>query len=155
MRYKTFWVLCALIGLAAASAVATGEEINWQVISSGGTDGASTNFNLKGTAGQTAVGSGGSANFGLNHGYWQNFVGDTTCCQNRGNVDGQFDGAFPVTVSDLTYLVAFLFSGGPAPPCEEEGNVDALFDGIFPITVSDLTYLVAFLFSGGPAPPPC
>jgi hypothetical protein len=38
------------------------------------------------------------------------------CCQNRGNVDGQFEGIFPVTVSDLTYLVGYLFSGGPAPP---------------------------------------
>ena len=32
----------------------TGEEINWQVISSGGTDGDSENFGLKGTAGLEA-----------------------------------------------------------------------------------------------------
>jgi len=34
------------------------------------------------------------------------------CCQLRGNVDG----AGGVNVSDLTYLVAYLFSGCPTPP---------------------------------------
>ncbi len=70
-----------------------------------------------------------------------------TCCQLHGNVDG-ING---VNVSDLTYLVAYLFQGGAEPPCYEEGNVD----GIGAIDVSDLTYLVAYLFQGGPLPPPC
>ncbi len=77
------------------------------------------------------------------------------CCQNRGNVDGVIGGAGPVDVSDLTYLVAFLFQGGPPPPCMDEGNVDGVVGGAGPVDVSDLTYLVAFLFQGGPPPPPC
>ena len=69
------------------------------------------------------------------------------CCLLRGDVDRS--GA--INVSDLTYLVAYLFSGGAPPPCADEGDVD----GSGAINVSDLTYLVAYLFSGGPPPPPC
>lgn len=72
------------------------------------------------------------------------------CCQGSyGNVDG--DPSDQVNVADLTYLVDYLFRGGPAPPCFEEGDVDG--DGN--INVADLTYLVDYLFRGGPAPPPC
>ncbi|RKX28810.1 MAG: hypothetical protein DRP47_03420 [Candidatus Zixiibacteriota bacterium] len=56
-----------------------------------------------------------------------------------------------IDVADLTYLVAYLFTGGPPPPCEDEGDVDGS-DGI---DVADLTYLVAYLFTAGPEPPPC
>lgn len=70
-----------------------------------------------------------------------------SCCILRGNVD-HLGG---INVSDLTYLVARLFTGGPPPPCPEEGNVD----GLGGTNVSDLTYLVARLFTGGPPPPPC
>ncbi|HWR81754.1 MAG TPA: hypothetical protein VN285_00475 [Candidatus Deferrimicrobium sp.] len=77
------------------------------------------------------------------------------CCVNRGNVDDIIGPAGPVDVSDLTYLVAFLFSGGAAPPCVDQANVDGIVGPAGPVDVSDLTYLVAFLFSGGAAPPPC
>ncbi len=127
---------------------AAGEKINWQVISSGGTNGSSTNFQLNGTLGQTAVGYGSSASYGLSHGFWQEFGGG--CCVGiRGNVDG--DGADACNVADLTYLVDFLFFEGPAPPCFEEGDVD----GSGAINVADLTYLVDYLFFDGPAPAPC
>ncbi len=70
-----------------------------------------------------------------------------SCCALRGNVDGIGD----INVSDLTYLVAFLFQGGPAAPCPDEADIDGSTD----INVSDLTYLVAFLFQGGAAPVEC
>lgn len=119
---------------------AQGEQINWQVISSGGTEATSTNFALKGTVGQTAVGHGSSANYGLSHGFWQE------CYRLRGDVN--HSGA--INVADLTYLVDYLFFDGPPPPCMEEGDVD----GAGGINVADLTYLVDFLFFGGPPPPP-
>ena len=80
-------------------------------------------------------------------------IGDAceSCCRNRGNCDGSDGSGSPVNVSDLTYLVAYLFAGGPPPPCDEEGDVDA--GGT--INVSDLTYLVNYLFSSGDAPPAC
>ena len=77
------------------------------------------------------------------------------CCLHRGNVDRIFGPAGPIDVADITYLVAYLFSGGSAPPCIEEGNVDAIVGPAGPIDVADLTYLVAYVFSGGPPPPPC
>ena len=122
---------------------ATGEEINWQVISSGGTEGISASYDMRGTLGQPAVGFGSSASYGLSQGFWQVFG----CCEQRGDAD--HSGA--INVADLTYLVSHLFFSGPAPPCEEEGDVD----GSGAINVVDLTYLVDYLFFSGPAPPPC
>ncbi len=78
-----------------------------------------------------------------------------SCCLHRGNIDGIVMPAGPIDVSDLTYMVDYLFSGGPPPPCDEEGNVDGLVGPSGPIDISDLTYLVAYLFSGGPEPPAC
>jgi plastocyanin len=73
------------------------------------------------------------------------------CCQGiRGNVDA--DSSDQVNISDLTFLVAYLFSEGDLPPCTEEADVDG--SGT-PLGITDLTYLVAYLFGGGPVPPPC
>lgn len=71
------------------------------------------------------------------------------CFWTRGNVDGDAEDAS--NISDMTYLVSYLFSEGEAPPCFEEGDVTA--DDA--INISDMTYLVAYLFSGGPPPAPC
>ncbi len=69
------------------------------------------------------------------------------CCVLRGDVDS--DNA--LTVSDLTFLVSYLFQGGPPPDCLAEADVNG--DGA--VNISDLTYLAAFLFQGGPPPVPC
>ena len=122
---------------------ATGEEIIWQVISSGGTEGISASYDMRGTLGQPAVGYGSSPSYGLSQGFWQDFG----CCEQRGDAD--HSGA--INVADLTYLVNYLFFSGLAPPCEEEGDVD----GNGAINVADVTYLVEYIFFGGPAPPPC
>jgi len=123
-----------------------GAQINWQVISGGAMSGASTSYQLSGTVGQAAIGTASSSDFELNQGYWQVF-GSGGCCQLRGDVDT----SGTINVSDLTYLVALLFQGGPQPACADEGDVDG--SGV--INVSDLTYLVASLFQGGPPPPAC
>jgi hypothetical protein len=61
------------------------------------------------------------------------------------NADREFD------VFDVTYLIDYLFSGGPAPlPVIAAGDVDGNGVG----DVLDLIYLIAYVFSGGPAPPP-
>jgi hypothetical protein len=132
---------------------AQGEEINWQVISSGGTEATSTSFNLKGTLGQTAVGYGSSANYGLSHGFWKELGGG--CCNDDGiRGDADNSGGAP-NVGDIAYLVEYLFGepSGPAPPCFEEGDVDASSS----INVGDLSHLVSYLFDQppGPAPLPC
>jgi hypothetical protein len=126
---------------------ATGEEINWQVISSGGTDGASTSYQMKGTLGQPAVGFGSSASYGMSHGYWQEFG---TCCNHDG-IRGDADGNSSINVADPTFLTDYIFFEGPAPPCFEEGDAD----GSGSINVADPTFLTDYIFFEGPAPPPC
>ena len=78
---------------------------------------------------------------------------DAGCCVGpiRGNIDG--DAGNSINVSDLTYLIRYLFSAGPPPPCSEEGNVDGSLNGS--INVSDITYLVNYLFQSGADPAPC
>ena len=59
------------------------------------------------------------------------------------NCDGQR------TVSDIVYLINYLFKGGPPPIFIETG--DANCDS--KVNVSDVVYLINYLFKGGP--PPC
>ena len=77
------------------------------------------------------------------------------CCQTRGDVDGLSFSGSPIDVSDVTFLVAFLFKGGQQPPCDDAADVDNIIGPGGSIDTSDLTYLVAYLFKGGPQPPPC
>lgn len=64
-----------------------------------------------------------------------------------GDVNGDFDGP---DISDLVYLVTYMFSGGQAPPWPSwRANVNGDFIGP---DISDLVYLVAHMFSGGPPP---
>ncbi|MCK4372370.1 MAG: dockerin type I repeat-containing protein, partial [candidate division Zixibacteria bacterium] len=62
-----------------------------------------------------------------------------------GDVDG--DG-LPVNISDLVYLVDYMFTAGPPPPNMEMADVDGSGD----IDISDLVYLVDYMFNGGPEP---
>ena len=74
------------------------------------------------------------------------------CCEGiRGNVNA--DPAEDINISDMTFLVSYLYSEGPAPPCWEEGNASG--DPDEKINIEDMTYLIAFLMSGGPPPPDC
>jgi hypothetical protein len=61
---------------------------------------------------------------------------------------GDIDVSGEVNVADLTYLVNYLFGGGPAPAIPAQADVNASCA----IDVADLTYIVDFLFGGGPAP---
>jgi len=75
------------------------------------------------------------------------FVVTGGCCVKRG--DANHDGI--IDIADLTYLVNFMFKGGPPPPCQSE--IDMNNDGV--VDIADLTYLVTYMFKGGPAPAPC
>ncbi len=71
-------------------------------------------------------------------------AGSVSICTG-GDVDN--DGLGP-NVADLTYLVDYVFKGGPPPPVFSAGDVD----GSGEINVADLTYLVDYVFKGGPEP---
>ncbi|MGB1810689.1 MAG: hypothetical protein ACPHQT_10460, partial [Planctomycetota bacterium] len=60
------------------------------------------------------------------------------------NADGGFN------IADSIFLLAALFSGGPAGTCLD--SCDANDDG--GINIADAIYALAALFSGGPAPTP-
>jgi hypothetical protein len=77
--------------------------------------------------------------------------GGGTCCipPIRGNVD--YDGGDAIDISDLVFLVDYMFSGGPPSPCFEEADMDASGG----IDISDLVWLVDYMFSGGPPPVEC
>jgi hypothetical protein len=62
--------------------------------------------------------------------------------------DANCDGR--VSISDIVWLINYLFKGGP-PPCPIIKSGDVNCDGV--VTVSDITYLNNYLFKGGP--PPC
>ncbi|MBI5266762.1 MAG: hypothetical protein HY851_05965 [candidate division Zixibacteria bacterium] len=59
-----------------------------------------------------------------------------------GNVDGEMPAG--VDISDLTYLIGYMFMGGPAPIALQTGNCDCSPDGN--IDISDLTALIDNLF---------
>lgn len=88
----------------------------------------------------SAIGPGTSTNFKL----YAGFVYPTVVKCGDANGDGS------LTVSDVVYLVNYLFKGGPVPKPYEAGEANC--DG--KITVSDVVYLVNYLFKGGP-PPAC
>ncbi|MDH3891227.1 MAG: hypothetical protein OEV49_09095 [candidate division Zixibacteria bacterium] len=74
---------------------------------------------------------------------------DGCCVDIRGNIDG--DPLDQIDISDLVYLVDYMFSGGPEPPCIDETDVDASGG----IDISDLVYVVDYMFTGGPPPGAC
>jgi hypothetical protein len=61
---------------------------------------------------------------------------------------GDLNGDGKVIVSDLTFMVNYLFKGGQPPVPLQVADVNG--DG--GVKISDLTYLVNYLFKGGPAP---
>ena len=63
-----------------------------------------------------------------------------------GDVDNNGSGP---DISDLVYLVDWMFNGGPPPPVLLQADVDGS-GGI--IDIADLVYLADFMFTGGPAP---
>jgi len=78
---------------------------------------------------------------------------DAGCCVTplRGNID--FDVGDVIDISDLVYLVAYFFQGGPQPPCAEEGNVDG--DVGETLDIADMVHLVDYMFNGGLPPGNC
>ncbi|MGA1781652.1 MAG: hypothetical protein ACO4CW_15115, partial [Planctomycetota bacterium] len=62
---------------------------------------------------------------------------------------GDFDMGGGLQLNDAVSILAFLFTGGPAPSCADAADLDD--NGL--LTISDPIYLLSFLFAGGPAPP--
>ena len=138
----TTLIISAMLSVSAAAQ----PFIDWDVVSSGGTEASSADFQLDATVGQTATLflTGGTRQLGA--GYWQSFE----CCQGvRGDVNGDGNDS---EVFDLTYLIDTIFRGGPPSPCPLEADLNS--DGV-PATILDLTFLIDDIFRGGPASAGC
>lgn len=62
---------------------------------------------------------------------------------------GDVNASGGVDVADVTYLVDYLFRGGPPPTPMLAGDTDCSGEPEFPVNVADLTTLVDYLFRGG------
>lgn len=84
-------------------------------------------------------------------------ISDDGCCDLRGDIN--HDGTGP-DISDLVFLVTFMFQGGSEPPCETPAGsgyyaeADMNGDSTGP-DISDLVHLVTYMFQNGPPPVPC
>ena len=130
-----------------------GEEINWQVIASGGGTSTLGSMILASTVGQTVAGQSTIGDLTLNSGFQQNFEEGGGCCIPPIRGDVNYDGAELIDISDLRYLIDFMFQSGPAPVCYEEADING--DGAELLDISDLVYLIDYMFRDGPEPPAC
>ncbi len=140
-------VVIAVLGFFSGSLAAdpqTGEQVQNITISAGGAGGNSANYGASLTLGQITTGKCGSANFGMNQGFWSGMSGGGGCCDAPG--DANDDGT--ANVGDAVYLISYVFKSGPAPPCMEKG--DANCDSS--VNVGDAVYLISYVFKSGPDP---
>ena len=66
-------------------------------------------------------------------------------------IRGDADNSGQLDVMDASFLVEYLFQGGPEPPCTDEADVDGDGD----VDEEDLNYLTAYLWEGGLPPVAC
>jgi len=115
----------------------SGEEINWQVMSSGGGTSTDGSLNLSGTLGQVAVGVSSDGVQDVHHGYWQDFSSTYLC--------GDANSSGYVDIDDIIFLIDFIFTGGPPPDPYSSGDVNCAES----IDVDDIIYLIDYIFTGG------
>lgn len=60
--------------------------------------------------------------------------------------DANFDGA--INVLDISYIIAYLYTGGPAPSHPESADVNNSGS----INILDVTYSISFIYASGPEP---
>jgi len=61
---------------------------------------------------------------------------------------GDANASGSVDIDDAVFLIAYIFSGGPAPDPLEAGDVDCSGG----VDIDDVVYLIMYIFVGGPAP---
>jgi hypothetical protein len=118
----------------------SGEQINWQVVASGGGTQTLGTLILGSTIGQVAVGTSTVGSYTLQSGFWQNFAPSYLC--------GDLDHSGDIDIADAVYLINYIFSGGAAPNPMASGDTDC--DGV--ISIADAVQLVNYIFAGGGVP---
>jgi len=135
----TFFLIGAV--LAVDSEIRAAEEINWQVISSGGDEASADNLFLNGTIGQTAVGHSSSETNNLYHGFWQHLC-----------MPGEADGLSDINILDIVYIINYKYKEGPAPVPYELCSGDAFCEDCI-VNILDVVYLINYKYKE--SLPPC
>ncbi len=63
-------------------------------------------------------------------------------------VPGDANGDGTVNITDVTYIIQYIFAGGQAPDPLASGDAD----GSGEVNINDAVYLIAYIFAAGPAP---
>lgn len=63
---------------------------------------------------------------------------------------GDADGNGQYSITDMVYIINFIFGGGPEPTPNPIGSGDADCNGV--VSMNDATTISNFIFSGGPPP---
>jgi hypothetical protein len=149
LRSSATSLLIALIAVSYAFAssdeATTGENVAWEVVSSGGGSSASQDLNAISASGQTAVGEAKSVNYKMYQGFAQSFLLGLLC------IPGDADGSGNVDLDDPVFLLQLIFNSGDLPepsPCCGDANASGYLD------IDDITFLLDYLFRGGPPPIP-
>ncbi len=80
---------------------------------------------------------------------FQNSCGRPASCQaGCCNIPGDANSDNKFNIADVSFSIARIFSGGPAPLCQDEA--DANGDNMF--NIADVTYGIDRIFGGGPMP---
>ncbi len=69
-------------------------------------------------------------------------------CQSCCDIAGDADNSGSVNIADVTFSIARIFAGGPAPACSDKADAD----GNNSVNIGDVTFLIALIFAGGPNP---
>ncbi len=120
---------------------------------------ATTSAAITANTGSSASGKSTNGHLFLDSVYGQSFSGNagrlTSGFFSQQNlpdfVAGDVDGSGIVTISDVVFLINYIFAGTQAPPNPDSADTDC--SGM--ITISDAVYLINFIFSGGASPRYC
>lgn len=113
--------------------------IPWSCLNGGGLDMSSTSYKAMVSSAQSCIGLSQSTNYQMQIGYW--YGGKPFLC-------GDTNGDVSVTLSDIVFLITYLFRFGAEPDPLYCG--DANGDGN--VTLSDIVYMIVYLFKSGAAP---
>jgi len=112
--------------------------------------GSSARYSVNGSLGQPIIGQSDASSYTCELGFWPTVDHPFDCClDTRGNVNN--DPEDLADISDLVYLINYLFMGGDEPACFYEADVAV--DGL--VDISDLVYLIAYIMIDGIPLPNC
>ncbi len=129
-----------IITLAVVLAVTLSAADYHQVGTAGSGRAASSNLRLESVLGQNTGGVSGDLTSGF-----------LTTISRTSFVPGDADGSGDIDISDVVFLITYIFAEGAAPNPLQAGDADCSGG----IDISDAVFLVIYIFGNGSAPHNC